>query len=113
MLLVVQKVATDAFAQTVNEVDHQIEEALKNMISIEIQVDMPPDEELDGLEQEDLEAIERQKRKEEEDRLRELELARIEAELEAQLERQKNLDQDTAEAKALQVGCPSKYQSKI
>ena len=70
------------------------------MIDMQIQVDMPPPVELEGLEQDDIDHIEQQKRQQEEDRLKELELARIEAELEEKL---KNMEADTAAAKAMQA----------
>ena len=69
----------------VDAIDHEIEDALNNMIDMQIQVDMPPPVELEGLEQDDIDHIEQQKRQQEEDRLKELELARIEADLEAKV----------------------------
>ena len=69
----------------VDDIDHEIEDALNNMIDMQIQVDMPPPVELEGLEQDDIDHIEQQKRQQEEDRLKELELARIEADLEAKV----------------------------
>merc|ERR1711976_626977 len=64
---------------------------------------MPPEEDLEGLEKAEIDQIEAQKRQQEEDRLRELELARIQAELEAKLQAAKDLDADTEEARRLKA----------
>jgi len=97
---VIKQVAEEEVKHEVDDIDHEIEDALNNMIDMQIQVDMPPPVELEGLEQDDIDHIEQQKRQQEEDRLKELELARIEADLEAKL---RNMEADSEAARAMQA----------
>ena len=91
------------YHHVIEQVDNELEKALVEMCNIEIQTDMPPEEDLAGLDKAEIDQIEAQKRQQEEDRLRELELARIQAELEAKLQAAKDLDADTEEARRLKA----------
>merc|ERR1712106_453428 len=69
---VIKQVAEEEVKHEVDDIDHEIEDALNNMIDMQIQVDMPPP----------------------------VELARIEADLEAKL---RNMEADSEAARAMQA----------